>query len=270
MTVFLSLLALVAAAIALWRWRRDRIRRALLAAGLSATERALVARHVPLTTRLPAGLRERLEGRIRLFLHQIDFIGCNGLEVTDAMRLSIAAQASLLVVNTDAWYRHLRTVLIYPAAFRSRQTEQDGYVVTERETVRFGESWQYGPVVLSWADTERGALDDRDGHNVVLHEFAHQLDSLSGDSDGVPILSPGQSFDRWAEAFDDGFERHLDAVEAGRPSVIDPYGAEGHEEFFATAIEAFFERPGELQREYPEIYRQLSELLRLDPATWSA
>lgn len=269
MAIFLTLVAVSCAAL-LWRfWSKRQNRARLLASELSSEQRALMLRHVPLVRKLPSELRGRLEGKVLLFLDQVAFIGCNGLEVTEAMRLSIATQAALLVVNSDAWYAHLRTVLIYPGAFRSKVTEQNGYVVTEREIVRTGESWPRGPVVLSWEDTERGALDFSDGHNVVLHEFAHQLDDLSGETDGVPVLSNGQSFADWQRVFSAAYEAHVHNVMARRETVFDPYGAEKPVEFFAVAVEVFFERPKEMKREAPEVYAQLADLFRLDPASWA-
>ena len=138
MTNFILLLALAAAAFGFRYWSRRRTRERLLATALSDRQRAIVAGQVPLVRRLPRELRARLDGKINLFLRQVEFIGCNGLKVTEEMRLSIAAQACLLIVNSDTWYEHLGTVLIYPGAFTSRETQHDGYIVTERETVRTG------------------------------------------------------------------------------------------------------------------------------------
>ena len=270
MIFVLGLVLVTLGVLGLWSWSKHQTRNSLLATALTDRQREIVAEQVPLTRKLPPELRAGLEGRINTFLHQVAFIGQGGLEVTDEMRLSIAAQASLLVVNSDAWYRQLRTILIYPGAFTSKRAEHSGYVVTERNSTRLGESWSRGPVVLSWAHTEKGALDATDGHNVVFHEFAHQVDSLSGNANGVPILSKGQSFEKWEQVWLAAYERHLRNVQAGRPTVFDPYGASGHEEFFAVAVEVFFERPQALKTEAPEVYRQLAELLRLDPSTWGA
>ncbi len=223
---------------------------------------------MPITRRLPEGLARALEGRINLFLDQVEFIGRGGLEVTDEMRLSIAAQACLLVVNTDTWFVNLRTILVYPGAFKSRRQRHNGFVVTEHETVRTGESWARGPVILSWAHSEQGAADPADGHNVVIHEFAHQVDDLSGRADGAPVMAPGQSFAEWARVFTGAHARLCARVERGESGVIDPYGCEGHEEFFAVAVEVFFEQPAALQAEEPEVYAQLSTLFRLDPVDW--
>ena len=253
----------------LWqRWVRGRAHAALLETGLSDAQRAMVTEQVPLIRKLPPDLSKNLEGKINAFLHQVEFIGCDGLEVTEDMRLSIAAQACLLVVNTEVWYPHLRTILIYPGAFKSLDRDQDGYVVTEREVIRSGESWSRGPVVLSWAHSEQGAVNDMDGQNVVIHEFAHQIDDLSGHTDGAPLMNKGQSFAEWERVFVRAYDDHVAAVEQGRKTVLDAYGATGPEEFFAVSVEVFFEKPGALLREEPEVYQQLSELFRLHPATW--
>lgn len=260
----------LAAALGVRAWSRRQTRVRLLATPLADDQRALLARQVPLLRKLPADLRRTLEGKINLFLHQVEFQGCGGLQVTDAMRLSIAAQACLLVVNTDRWYRHLTTVMIYPGAFRSRQVEHHGYVVTERETVRVGESWTRGPVILSWEDTEHGAQDDGDGHNVVFHEFAHKLDDQTGHTDAIPDLGrAAQSYADWARVFTAAFDRHVARVETGQPTVLNAYGATRPEEYFAVAVEAFFEQPAALAGDEPEVYAQLARLFRLDPKTWA-
>ncbi|PTX56087.1 hypothetical protein C8N43_0738 [Litoreibacter ponti] len=267
MIPFLSLLALIAAVAFGWEWRRRRRRKALLESRLSPAERARVAELVPIIARLPAALNGPLEGKMRLFLHQTRMIGCDGLEVTDDMRLSIAAQACLLIVNTEAWYSSLRTILIYPSAFKARDESEDGLVVHE-EQVRLGESWASGPVVLSWSHAEQGAIDDVDGHNVVLHEFAHQLDALSGKANGIPVLGSSRQMLKWASVFSRAYEEHRQGVMLDRGSVLDPYGAENYAEFFAVTIEVFFEKPARLKEELPEVYGQVSQLLNLDPAGW--
>ncbi len=268
MVYVLIALILLAGFLGYRAWSRRQTRRSLLGSVLSARERAIVHEAVPLAARMPAEIRPRYEGKIRLFLHQVDFIGCDGVEVTEDMELSIAAQACLLIANSDAWYKTLRTVLIYPGAFKSRQVQHNDYVVTEGEQVRLGESWARGPVVLSWAHSEQGALNPDDGHNVVIHEFAHQLDELSGETDAAPLLAPDQSFATWAEVFIAAFDRHVENVERGRRTVLDAYGATSHVEFFAVAVEVFFEKPGQLKREEPHVYEQLSQLMRLDPVGW--
>lgn len=268
LTVILILLLLGAGYFGYKSWSGRRALAKLLGTPLTGDQRAIVARHVPLARKLPAELRSGYEGKIQAFLHQIDFVGCAGLEVTEEMRLSIAAQACLLVANNNAWYKTLRTILIYPGAFKSRMSEHDGFVVTERETVRLGESWPRGPVILSWAHSESGALNDTDGHNVVIHEFAHQIDDLSRQPENAAALDTGQDFADWQRVFAEAFARQVENVRRGRETLMDAYGAESPTEFFAVAVEVFFERPEELWQQEPEVYRHLSELFRLDPRHW--
>ncbi|MCI5074390.1 M90 family metallopeptidase [Oricola sp.] len=267
--ILLLLLLTGAGAYVLRYLTRKRRRRRLLASHLSDRQRAIVEKAVPIVRKLPPELRRKLEGKIRLFLHQISFVGLGELEMTDDIRLSVAAQACLLVVNTDTWYENLYTVLVYPDAFTSRLKEQDGYVVTERNVGRLGESWSRGPVVLSWADVEHGAADTRDGQNVVFHEFAHQIDDLSGHTNAIPILAKGQKFVDWERAFVTAYDRHVRNVEHGARTVFDAYGATSHVEFFAVAVEVFFERPAALKHEAPDVYTQLAILFRLDPVSWA-
>ncbi|WP_379545783.1 zinc-dependent peptidase [Qipengyuania sp. DSG2-2] len=271
MTLLPLALVVLLAALLWWyrRWKQQQNRARLLATPLTEQQRAVTMRLVPILRRLPASLRPALEGRINLFLDQVTFHGNNGLEVSEEMKLSIAAQACLLVVNSPAWYETLRTVLVYPSAFQTHRGNHDGFVVHENRHTLLGESWARGPVVLSWADALHGGLDDSDGHNVVIHEFAHQLDALTGHTDGIPILRKGQAYAGWEAAMLDAFNVHLERVQSGRETLIDPYGATGHEEFFAEAIVTFFEKPQALREQEPALYDQLSELLALDPARWT-
>lgn len=269
MYLVLAIILLIAGFVGFPFWSKKQTRARLLSSPLSDRERAIITAGVPMIRRLPPKFRDRLEGKVNLFLNQVRYFGCDGLDVTEEMELSIAAQACLLVVNSDLWYDNLTTILIYPSAFKSRQQRHSGYVVTEKEVVRTGESWDRGPVILSWAHSKQGAMNDHDGQNVVLHEFAHQIDDLSGRTNGVPILGKGQSFAEWERVFLTAFDAHVQAVEAGRRTVIDPYGAEGHEEFFAVSVEVFFERPKALKAEAPDVYEQLSKLFRLDPISWT-
>ena len=263
------LVALLVGAVFWHRRRSRRQKRAdLLATPLTFKQRAVVAELVPIVRRMPASLRPKLEGKMNVFLDQVTFRGNDGIVVSEDMKLSIAAQACLLVVNSPAWYDTLKNVLIYPSAFRTHRNTHDGYLVHENKHMTLGESWARGPVVLSWEHALQGGLNDEDGHNVVIHEFAHQLDSLTGHTDGIPILRKGQAYADWEKAMLDAFNEHVERVESARKTLIDPYGATGHEEFFAEAIVTFFEKPQALLREEPALYTQLSELLALDPARW--
>lgn len=263
-------LALLVVVFLLYRWfARRQKRKALLAAPLTPEQRATVERLVPLVRRLPQPLRHTLEGKMNLFLDQVTIRGLNDLEVTEEMRLSVAAQACLLVVNSPAWYDTIRNVLVYPSTFVAQRDTHDGHFVHAGRHSMFGESWARGPVVLSWDAALHGGVDAEDGHNVVIHEFAHQLDALSGHTNGIPILRKGQAYAGWERAMLDAFRDHVSRLERGEQTLIDTYGATNHEEFFAEAIVTFFERPRALRREEPALYAQLAELLALDPAQWA-
>jgi Mlc titration factor MtfA (ptsG expression regulator) len=216
--------------------------------------------------------RRELEGHIQVFVAEKYFEGCNGLRVTEEMRVLIAAQACVLLLHRDTDYFPLmRSVLIYPGPFVGEgKSTGPGGVITESEGWRRGESWHTpnsgGPVVLSWPDVLAGAANPHDGRNVVMHEFAHQLDGESGWVDGAPrIDEPGEAA-VWKRTMTDAFNTHVRAAWSGLPTVIDPYGATSPAEFFATATEAFFERPADLKLALPELYSAMSAHFKQDPA----
>lgn len=268
MTALIPILFSAVIGLGVWLYWSHQRRARLLSSPLTEAQRRIIRDHAPLYAKLPTPLKERLDGKVNLFLGQVDFHGCNGLAVTEQMRLTIAAQACLMIVAKDIWYDNLRTILIYPGAFKSRMEDYDGLVVTEGEVVRIGESWSRGPVILSWPHAEEGSHIDDDGHNVVLHEFAHQLDDLSGYTDGAPVLAHDHSEGEWDRIIGDAFWRLVDEVDAGRETFLDHYGATAPEEFFAVIVENFFERPADLKREEPAVYGQLAKFFALDPATW--
>ena len=198
-----------------------------------------------------------------LFLAEKEFSGAHGLEVTEVMRVSIAAQACtpILELGLD-WYRGWRGIVVYPGDFRVRRHEvdEDG-VVHEWEDDLAGEAMPGGPVVLSW---DAAAHDP--AINVVIHEFAHKLDMLNGEADGVPPLHAGMDRRAWRTAFDEAYDGFCDAVDRGRDTWLDPYAAEHPSEFFAVISEAFFREPREAKRRYPVVYEQLARFYRQDPA----
>jgi Mlc titration factor MtfA (ptsG expression regulator) len=142
-----------------------------------------------------------------------------------------------------------------------------GDTEVESEDVRLGESWHHGSVVLSWNDVKEDA-EARDGQNVALHEFAHQLDSSFGRGDSTPVLRDQASFEAWARALGQDYERFRRAVERRRPEVLDEYGATNPAEFFAVATESFFETPRDLRQVYPRLYAELKKFYQQDPASW--
>jgi len=198
-----------------------------------------------------------------LFLAEKQFVGARELEVTDAMRLSIAAQACLPVLELGLdWYAGFTGIVVYPGDFRVRRSEIDEHgVVHEWDDELAGEAMPGGPVVLSWD----AAANDPE-MNVVIHEFAHKLDMLSGAADGVPPLHVGMSRAAWLKAFADAYEGFCDAVERQRETWLDPYAAEHPSEFFAVISEAFFKDPAETRRRYPAVFDQLRLFYKQDPS----
>jgi Mlc titration factor MtfA (ptsG expression regulator) len=248
------------------RRRRERLR----SAPFPPAWVEIIEKNCPFYRRLSEPDRVELHGHIQVFLAEKHFEGCAGLELTDEIRLTIAAQACLLLLHrpTDD-YPRLITILVYPSAYVAKgvQPLQGGFVL-EGEQARLGEAWREGVVVLSWDDVKTGAADIRDGHNVVLHEFAHQLDQEDGAADGAPILDRRGQYVAWARVLGAEYERLRQESRRGRKSVLDQYGATQPAEFFAVATECFFEKPAQMKKKHPELYDELKEYYRQDPERW--
>jgi Mlc titration factor MtfA (ptsG expression regulator) len=216
------------------------------------------------------GLDEGEMGRLRelasLFLHDKIFEAAGGLVLTEAIRVRIAALACLPILGLDyGWYEGWRTVIVYPGEFvRPRSQFDEIGVLHEWEAILTGESWERGPVILSWADVE--ASGRCDGYNVVLHEMAHKLDMANGVPDGFPPLHRGMDRRAWTKAFTAAFENLNARLDRGEHTEIDPYAAEEPGEFFAVLSEYFFEWPDLLKAEYPAVYDLLAAFYRQDPA----
>ncbi len=227
----------------------------------------VVEHDVPLARWLSAEERERLLRLVQVFLTEKHFEGCGGLTVTEDMKVRIAAEACLLLLNLEGpCYPTLRTVLVYPRGFVPKFAGSPGTGEIARSPVPLiGESWGDGVVVISWDDAVRGARNPADGDNVVLHEFAHQLDAEDGAADGAPILAPG-ALRTWGGVLSEEYERLRRDAADDRRSALDEYGATNKAEFFAVATEAFFEKPVQLEREHPALYAQLQQFYRQDPA----
>lgn len=233
---------------------------------------AIVARMVPYYRLLPLEDRKELQGLIQIFLAEKHFEGCDGLEITDEVRLTIAAEACILLLHrkTDM-YPSLQSILVYPHVFVAPLKERaPGGVVIEDLEEREGESWPTGALVLSWSDVIETAADVHDGYNIVFHEFAHQLDDESGIADGAPLLADRAAYADWARVFEREYDALVESVERHRPVLIDEYAIESPAEFFAVVTETFFEMPAELKAAHPDIYEQLSRYYRQDPVSFAA
>ncbi len=247
-------------------------RRRLHREGFTPARRSYVRSAWPLYNRLCEPDRTRLEGIARVLMHEKHFEGCAGLTLTHEHRVLIAAQAALPLLNREHdYYATLRSILVYPRAFvGAARAAGPGGMVTESRGWRAGESWHTpgvgGPVVLSWEDVVRGARDDRDGHNVVLHEFAHQLDAESDVMEGIPRLRTRADVDRWRSVLARERARFEMILRAGAPNIMNPYGVQNPAEFFAVATETFFERGELLREQHADLYDLLREYYQQDPA----
>ena len=244
------------------QWRRERI---LKRSALEETLWRAVLDRYPFTRVLSGAECSRLRDWVILFLHEKSIAGAGGLAIRDEMRMGIAVQACMLILNLDLdCYRGWVEVIVYPDEFVAEYEymDEDG-VVHRVEEPMSGESWLAGPVILSWADAE---LRGESSYNVVIHEFAHKLDMLNGDANGFPPLHAGMDRGEWSRVFGAAYEDFRGRVERREATGIDPYAAESPAEFFAVLSEAFFETPGAVRAEYREVYRQLAAFYKQDPA----
>lgn len=219
-----------------------------------------IHKYVPVAAKMPRERRAELYQLTMRFMTEKRFIGCQGLKVTEDMAVIIASQACLLLLGREhAFYPTLNEIYIYPCIFSPEGSDLP----------HIGASYASGPVVLSWNHSCYGLDHPHDGHNVVLHEFAHQLDQETGLYNGTPIFEDYELYAVWQKAMKGGFDRLQRLMLADQETVINPYGATGLEEFFAVATEAFFEIPERLRGAYPRVYMQLRDYYRLDPVSWT-
>lgn len=255
------------------RTRRLRLRRRHLSTGFTPEERGILERDFPRYRRFPEALQTRFEGYTRVLMEEKNFEACGGLSaVTPEMKLLISAQAAMLLLGIPrhGFYPLLKSILVYSGAFRDRGRRRFDLREAEDRGILLGESWESGSVVLSWNSVLAGGRNEDDGVNVVIHEFAHQLDQMNGDADGVPMLPDREAYARWANVFGRHYETLVEETDGGTDDIsfLDPYGATDPSEFFAVVSETFFEESSELNREHPELYRELSLFYGLDPASW--
>jgi len=265
--------------LAAWLLPKWRLRRAL-SRPLSHAQLAILERNVVQYAGMDGGERQRLQRLVQQFLHEKNFVGCAGLEITEEMRVTIAAQACLLVLGRAGAsvpanvYPGLHAVLVYPGAFLVPRREVDAAgVVTEQRQDLLGESWGDGRVILSWDHVRRGAQGDwldegQAHHNVVLHEFAHQLDSESGSTNGAPYLGSTERYRSWSEVLSRNFANLRRDAMWGQHGVLDHYGASSPAEFFAVATESFFEQPHAMAARHPDLYGEFLKYFRIDPRAW--
>ena len=255
--VVLVILLLVASVIL----KKRKQRRQALAAPFSTEWLKILRQNLPPYAKLSPAMQQQLQDYTQIFLYDKSFEGCGGLILNDEIKVTVAAQACLLLLNREVrCYPRLCSVLVYPSTYVVRENDE--------ESVRLGESWRSGAVVLAWDSVKRGAANFADGHNLVIHEFAHQLDQEDGAGDGAPILAGNSSYVVWAKVLSKEYVRLCKRVNKGKKSVLDGYGATNPAEFFAVASETFFEKPRQLRQKHPEVFDELQQFYQVNPLEW--
>jgi MtfA peptidase len=243
------------------QWQRDRLKQRPFPLLWQGT----ITQQILIIAQLSAYEQQRLQGHIQVFLAEKQFIGCRGLQVTQEMKVIIAAIACLLLLNEQGnYFPKLRSILVYPDAYWVNETVNVGHgIVENRKVARLGESWSVDQVILSWAQVEYDLQHWSDGKNVVLHEFAHQLDQADGRAEGVPILQNQLDYSTWATVMTEAYQQLCDNVSMGNRTVLDSYGTLNPAEFFAVATETFFEKPQSLKRQHLPLYNLLRSFYQI-------
>lgn len=243
---------------------KQRRRRQLLAEPFPDAWLEILLRNVRQYRLLSRAEQAKLRDRLRVFAAEKNWIGCAGLKVDDEMKVTVAAQACLLVlaIEHEYHYERIRTILVYPDTYLHPPGARDGWA--HDETAIAGEYWHRGPVIVSWSNTR----DPADGGNLVFHEFAHHLDDIDGEMDGMPPLESGRQERHWDDVVTREYNRLVRSSSRGEATLLDQYGAANRAEFFAVATECFFERPIALRQRHRELYDVLRGFYRQDPAGW--
>jgi Mlc titration factor MtfA (ptsG expression regulator) len=250
---------------------RIRRRRDLRLRPLPDDWRQMLEENMPLYRRLPEERKLELGGLIHLFLDEKTFIGCRGQEITDSIKVTIAAGACVLLLNRQTKiYPRLSTIYVYPSSYIVDDKHHEDGLVIEGQEIRLGESWHNGPVVLAWDSVTHAACGIHHGHNVVIHEFAHQLDQEDGSMNGTPLLGSAGAYRSWVEVFEEEYDKLCDAQENYQYAILDSYGTTDPAEFFAVATEAFYEKSYLLMQYNPRLYEELEKYYKLDPASWKS
>jgi Mlc titration factor MtfA (ptsG expression regulator) len=266
-SVVVSVIAIAILIYPLWvKWQRDR----LMAKPVPRHWLNIIESNLAIYHSLEIHQQKQLQGYVQVFLKEKQFIGCMGLQVTEEMRVTIAAIACLLLFgDRKTYFPNLRSIMIYPHAYIVNEiVMRDHYIVEERLVARLGESWTQDQIILSWEQIQQDLRNWQDGHNVILHEFAHQHDQEDGRAEGVPILPRTLDYALWAKVMTTDYLQLCDQVERQHKTIIDSYGATNPAEFFAVVTETFFEKPKQLYQHHSSLYELLQRYYQLDPRQW--
>jgi Mlc titration factor MtfA (ptsG expression regulator) len=252
------------------KWRRRR----QMQQDLKEEWQQILQKNVPYFRNLPPELQSKLQGLTNIFLNEKRFEGCAGLELTDEIRITIAGQASILLLGIEdlsSFYEGLRSVLVYPESYVAKvKNHQSGFIVEEGFQQRHGEAWSRGHVVLAWDEVKKGGANMHDGRNLVFHEFAHLIDYDYGATAEIESNNNSGfwSWSSWDSIIGKEYNKLLKALKQNQHTLIDEYGATNVAEFFAVVSENFFERPRALRKKHPKLYQQLRQFYHQDPAEY--
>jgi Mlc titration factor MtfA (ptsG expression regulator) len=253
----------------IFSWLKDRRRRELLQQPFPQAWETWLAANVGLFPMLPAPQQARLRDLVKVFTAEKNWEGCGGQTIDDEIRVTVAAQASLLVLAIEPGYYFdgVASILVYPDLYLVPERRREGPLVVEDDTEMLGQFAHEGAISLSWKEVLETGRDPADGQNLVMHEFAHYLDAAYGRSWGFPEVSRSEHA-KWRRVIGEEYDRLVRQARRGRPTLLDQYGVIDEGEFFAVATECFFERPHALRRRHQELYRVLQGFYRQDPAAW--
>lgn len=228
----------------------------------------ILRRNVALYGLIGKAERSRLQSILRIFIAEKNWEGCNGQEVDDEVKVTIAGNAAMMLLGMKHdYFSHIPSILVYPSGYQNPAERRAGVgMILESKSARLGEAWEHGPVVLAWDCVIEESRSLYAGRNVVIHEFAHQLDYLNGRADGVPRLGSKQQLARWHEVMLSEYEELVRDSQDGKATLLDEYGATNPAEFFAVASECFFENPVIMEKEHGQLYAVLQEYYRQDTA----
>lgn len=245
------------------RWSRAGVKRQ----EFSDNQRQVLDYQVPRWQSLPETRRSQYQAIVQVMLSEQSFEGCDGLEVSDEMRLTVCGNAALMLLGVnDYYFDGVTSILLYPQSFRRRR--QGRYSMEEVQNA--GEAWQYGPIILSWADCDVHSPLRKHGRNVIVHEFAHHLDGIDGEMGGSVQMPNKTLQDEWDQTVQAELHQLQMAVAHHHSTFLDPYGAESQAEFFAVLSEAFFEEPAELKVQHPKLFELTAHYYQINPVDWTA
>lgn len=252
----------------IFTWLRNRRRKKILASPMPAHWKTILEQNVVQLSRLSTQQKSLLFQRVQIFVNEKYWEGCNGFEVTEEVKLTIAGQACLITLGfARDCFDQLKTILVYPDTYAATDNFQNSIgVLTEGTSFRLGESWGKGPIILAWSSIYEGGQIPDDGRNVVVHEFAHYYDASEGQFNGTPPLRSNEEYRRWEEVMTAEYEKLCDQVEHGAATFIDPYGSTNPAEFFAVSSEHFFEQGAQMREYSSDLYETLKMFYQQDPA----